>query len=429
MHKMSPVGIEALNVFAGTTFVNLERLAGCRGLDRRRFENLLMREKTVALPCEDPVTFAVNAAAPIILELSASERARIELLITCSESGVDFGKSISTYVHEYLQLSRTCRMFELKQACYSGTAGLQMACNFILSGTAVGAKALVIATDISRGMAVDGVGGSDELHKVAKQWSYAEPSTGAGAVALLVSASPHVFQLDIGASGYYGYEVMDTCRPVPDGEAGDADLSLLSYLDCCERSFAEYQKRVSNVSFGKSFQYLVFHTPFGGMVKGAHRNMMRKHGTLEPSSIDLDFQQRVLPGLSYCQRVGNIMGGTIFVALASCIDNATFASPQRVGCFSYGSGCCSEFYSGIIRPDAQRLQRHRRVGDHLNGRRELTVEEYDEIQTAAGTAKFGTRNVTIDKHWASTARRSSVDRPLLYLDEIREFHRGYKWVS
>lgn len=426
---MIPVGIEALNAFGGSTFVNVERLADHRQLDLRRFHNLLMHEKAVALPCEDPVTYAVNAARPIVLALSTSERERIELLITCSESGIDFGKSLSTYVHQYLELNRNCRLFEVKQACYSGTAGLQMACNFVLSQTSVGAKALVIATDISRCMAVENGGETpDRLCDVAKQWSYAEPSSGAGAVALLVSASPQVFQLDAGASGYYGYEVMDTCRPVPDGEAGDADLSLLSYLDCCERSFAEYRKRINNIDYRSSFQYLIFHTPFGGMVKGAHRTMMRKHCALPLSDIDADFQQRVVPGMLYCQRVGNIMGGTIFLALASCIDNGNFSSPHRIGCFSYGSGCCSEFYSGVVRAEGQQRQRRCDLREHLNGRRELSMKEYDQALKDMSAVRFGTRNITIDDLWTTVARAGSRGSPRLYLSKIQEFHRSYKWM-
>lgn len=157
-------------------------------------------------------------------------------------------------------------------------------------------------------------------------------------MALLVSGTPHVFLLDQGASGYYGYEVMDTCRPIPDSEAGDADLSLMSYLDCCEKSFQEYRKRVSGADYKNTFQYLSFHTPFGGMVKGAHRTMMRKLAKAKPQDIEADFQQRVAPGIQYCQRVGNIMGATVFLSLASTIDNGSFETPKRVGCFSYGSG-------------------------------------------------------------------------------------------
>lgn len=66
---------------------------------------------------------------------------------------------------------------------------------------------------------------------------------------MLISEKPYVFQVDVGANGYYGFEVMDTCRPSPDSEAGDADVSLLSYLDCCENSFLEYQKRVRGADY------------------------------------------------------------------------------------------------------------------------------------------------------------------------------------
>ncbi|MET5021546.1 3-hydroxy-3-methylglutaryl-ACP synthase, partial [Burkholderia pseudomallei] len=75
---------------------------------------------------------------------------------------------------------------------------------------------------------------------------------------------------------YYGYEVMDTCRPTTDSESGNSDLSLLSYLDCCENAFLEYQKRECDVDYASTFGFLAFHTPFGGRVNGAHRNLMRK---------------------------------------------------------------------------------------------------------------------------------------------------------
>lgn len=95
-----------------------------RGLDLSRFDNLMMDRKSVGVACEDAVTGGVNAAKPIIDALSEEDKNRIELVITASESGVDFGKSLSTYIHDYLGLSRHCRLFELKQACYGGTAGL-----------------------------------------------------------------------------------------------------------------------------------------------------------------------------------------------------------------------------------------------------------------------------------------------------------------
>src|SRR5947209_18593867 len=198
---MSVVGIDSINAFAATAFVNVEKLARHRKLDMTRFANLLMKEKTIALPYEDPVTFGLNAAKPLINAMSPEEKDRIEMIITATESAFDFGKSMSTYFHKLLGLNRNCRLFELKNACYSGVAGFQMAVNFILSQASPGAKVLVIATDISR------LGG-ESLTEAALLF---EPSAGAGAVALLVSERPQILQIDIGANGYYGYEVMDTC--------------------------------------------------------------------------------------------------------------------------------------------------------------------------------------------------------------------------
>jgi polyketide biosynthesis 3-hydroxy-3-methylglutaryl-CoA synthase-like enzyme PksG len=415
---MTAVGIEAINTFAGSAFVNVEKLARHRNLDVTRFSNLLMKEKTVALPYEDPITYGVNAARPLVEALSPEERDRIEMVITCTESAFDFGKSMSTYFHKLLGLNRNCRLFEIKNACYSGVAGLQTAVNFILSQSSPGAKALVIATDITRFVTVEGG------EALTQDWSFFEPSAGAGAVAMIVSDTPYVFQVDAGASGYYGFEVMDTCRPVPDSEAGDADLSLLSYLDCFEGAYREYKKRVDGADFATTFSYLAMHTPFGGMIKGAHRDMMRKQHKAAPKDIETDFDRRVVPGLKYCQRVGNVMGATTMLSLLSTIQHGDFSAPQRIGVFSYGSGCCSEFFSGVATKDGQDRVRALRIDDQLARRYELTMDEYDRILVNSGAVKFGTRNVKADTTFIPQALRAQGPETL-FLSEIREFHREY----
>lgn len=414
------VGIEAMNAFAGTAYLDVTKLAEYRKLDMARFNNLLMKQKTVALPYEDPITFGVNAAKPIIDSLTPEEKDRIELIITATESSFDFGKSMSTYIHKCLGLNRNCRLFEVKNACYSGVAAFQMAINFILSQASPGAKALVIATDISRFMLVKG-----ELPS-SMEWQFAEPSGGAGAVAALISDRPYVFQVDVGANGYYGYEVCDTCRPVPDSEAGNADLSLLSYLDCCVKSFLEYQKRVKEADYAKTFDYLAFHTPFGGMIKGAHRDVMRKLVKASSEVIENDFIKRVMPGLIYCQRVGNIMGATTLFSLLSTLDNAEFGELKRIGVFSYGSGCCSEFFSGLASKEGQDRIKKLDIKTRLDKRYELTLEEYHNLLNESTVVKFGTRNLVLDKTFIKKAR-SALGQDVLFLKEIKDFHREYEW--
>jgi len=414
----SAAGIESMNVYAGSAFVDVRELCEYRGLDLPRFENLMMKQKTVALPYEDPVSFAVNAAQPLVDALAPAERERIEMVITCTESGIDFGKSLSTYVHALLGLAPNCRLFEIKQACYSGAAGLQMAVNFVLSGTSPGAKALVIATDISR-FALDDAAALQE-------WAYSEPSAGAGAVALLVSETPRLLRIDPGAHGNHAFEVMDTCRPGPDSEAGDADLSLMAYLDCCERAYRDYARRVEGADLRESFSYLCFHTPFGGMVKGAHRQLMRKVAGAAPAEIEDDFARRVAGSLLYGQRVGNTAGASLLLALAGAVESGDFSAPRRIGLFSYGSGCCSEFFSGVVDGDGQRQLGAMNIGAALDRRHRLSMPEYEILLRGNAAVRFGTRDARLDHGLIPEAWSAFSAGGKLVLETIEGYHRKYR---
>ena len=77
---MVAAGIEAMNVFGGSACVDVMTLAEHRGLDPARVANLLMRQKAVALPYEDAITYGVNAARALLDTLSEAEKDRIELL-------------------------------------------------------------------------------------------------------------------------------------------------------------------------------------------------------------------------------------------------------------------------------------------------------------------------------------------------------------
>ena len=242
---------------------------------------------------------------------------------------------MSSYVQHYLGLSRNCRTFEVKHACFGGTAALQAVAATLRCSTRPDARALVITTDVARPI----------------PHTYAEPSQGAAAIALLLGPEPRLLELEL-ATGSYGFEVMDSCRPSPDIETGDPDLSLLTYLDCIRGAFTDYQ-RETGADFVTHFDGLAFHTPFGGMAKGAHRSMMRDQKRLPPAAIEADFERRLRPSLTYCAEVGNVYSGSVMLAACGAIEAlatppASGATPPRLGLFSYGSGCCLEFYSGLV---------------------------------------------------------------------------------
>lgn len=406
------IGIEAISPYLGRAYLDVRSLFEARGLDSARFDNLQMEQKSVNLPCEDAVSNGVNAAKPILDRLTQEERDRIELLVVGTESGIDLGKPLSTYIHQHLGLSRRCRSFEVKHACYGGTAALQTAVGILTASQDQDQRALVIAA---------------ETPSAASHGSYWEPSEGAGAVAMLVGRHPEVLTLDAGASGYHTFEVMDTARPRPDVDVVNSDISLLAYVECLTESFRAYRERVSGADVVETFSQLAFHTPFAGMVRGAHRNLLRREKSASSEFIAADFAARVAPSLVYCARVGNLFSAALYLGLCSVIENSAASGARRVGLFSYGSGCASEFFSGIIGADA--ASRLNPVSVGLDARRELTVGEYDQMVKIGEDRAFGVRDAVFDtKSYSGIFDEQIAGRGLLVLDRIENFHREYRWA-
>ncbi|MGA6161810.1 hydroxymethylglutaryl-CoA synthase family protein [Amycolatopsis magusensis] len=405
----SPRGIEDLNLYCGLAQIPARVLFERRGLDSRRFGNLMMTARSVQLPWEDPVTNAVNAARPVVEVLGQDARDRIELLVVSTESGVDHSKSVASYVHRQLELSPHCRTLEVKQACYGATGMLQLAAAQL---TGPDRKALVIATDVNP---------MDEHAR------YAEPTTGHGAAAILVG-DPVLLALDEGAYGLYSFETMDTARPRPDLDLYHADRSLLAYLECLSGSYRHYASRVDSADFGRSFDHLVLHSPFGGMVKAAHRKLMRELCRAGPAAIAEDFARRVAGSLTYVTRVGNMFSGSLYLALAGLIDSTPAAAEDgaRVGFFAYGSGCASEFFSGVLRPAAAEILAGHRISARLDARRVLSFEQYEELVPVNRACLVPTPRRELDLSGVAEFA-AAAEGPQLALKSIEDYHRKYEW--
>jgi polyketide biosynthesis 3-hydroxy-3-methylglutaryl-CoA synthase-like enzyme PksG len=126
--------------------------------------------------------------------------------------------------------------------------------------------------------------------------------------------------------------------------------------------------------------------------------------------------------------VGNIMGGTLFLALAGTIDQAYFDIPQRIGCFAYGSGCCSEFFSGVVTPAGRERLQCCEIAKRLDERYQLSMDEYDAVLRGSGSVKFGTRNVTLDLGCIPGVLASCHGQQRLVLQTISDYHRKYAWL-
>lgn len=392
---MAGVGIDAISAYCGSAWVPAADLISARGLDPARLAGLGLAGKGVALPDEDVVALAATAARPLV-----DTGTEIRTLVVATESGVDMSKSVATHVHELLGLSRRCRLFEVKQACYGGIAAVQTAAALVAAEP--GSTALVIAADLP----------------VATRGEYIEVSQGAGAVAALVRADPRVAEVSLGTAGCYSYELADFSRPRPDLEIVDTDLSLMSYLDCLLGAFADHAARVPGTDFVRSFDLLAMHTPFPGMVRGAHRTALRKLSDLPRARVPADFERRVEPSLRFPALAGNIYSATTLLAMLSAIAHTPADHDRSLGVFSYGSGCAAEFLRCRVPAGA-------RVADPgLAGRQRLTVAEYDEFGDRTARIGLGAREVAPEVlgQWRLPGRERAV------LTGIAGYQREYAWL-
>jgi 3-hydroxy-3-methylglutaryl CoA synthase len=405
------VGIEKLRVYPCSLALSMERLCAARDHDPANIRDvMLIDERSVNPPYEDPVTMAVNAAKPMLTD---EDRAAIELLIVGTESSVDQEKPISAWVHRYLGLRSNCRTFEIKHACYGGTAALQMAMSWVASGHSSNAKALIITTDESR------------AHP-GKPYEYV---LGAGAVAVLVSNEPRFLQVETEKSGYFANEVDDLTRPTSRVETGNSETSLLSYLDALDGAYDHYVERTGTpVDFDAHFKRNIYHVPFGGITFLAHKTLLCRDVSMSKAEAWSHFERKSLPALRYTRRMGGTLSSSVFIALVGLLDVDTeLDAGDRIGVYSYGSGSCAEFYSGLVGTDARQIAHAACLEEMLDDRYDLSVQEYEDIEHA--------RTAVIDQGdfqpitdglegWYDLHYR---DRGYLIYRGNREYFRQYAW--
>lgn len=402
-------GLEQLNVYGSSLQVDFREVAAARGIAEKEFRNVRFDRRSVLPLFEDPVTLAVNAARPIV---APDIRRDIELCIVATETGLDYGKPLSTYVQEQLGLGPHCRNFEIKHACFGGTAALHTALSFVRTSPAK--KALVVMTDIARCHFGD----------------MAEITAGAGAVALLVSTTPRIATVSP-VTGRASKEVYDVARPTPTSEHNDPVLSLYAYLDLVEQAWEHYRAGSGATRVDSAFDYMLYHAPLTSLVERAHRVLLDAGSDEVDSDVAAaSFAKMVAPSLRYNRALGNIYSGSLYASLAGLIDNRELSLPAgtRVGCFSYGSGSCSELFALELLPQARETLAAVGIEQHLEVRRRLAVADYERL-----AADLEQAMTLADLVPDFTAQRNLYDeayagRHRLVLDRVEHHRRHYRWA-
>ena len=351
---MMKIGIDQIGFATSNYVLKLDHLAEERGIDPNKLsKGLLMKEISIAPLTEDIVTLGATAAEQI---LTVEDKKAIDMVIVATESSIDQSKAASVFIHGLLGIQPFARSFEMKEACYAGTAALDYAKLHIRQYPE--SKVLVIASDIAKyGIGTPG-----------------EPTQGAGSIAMLITSHPRIlaFNEDNVAQTR---DIMDFWRPnYSTTPFVNGMYSTQQYLDSLKTTWAEYLRR-NQVSL-KDFAAVCFHLPYPKLALKGMRKIMDK--TL-PSEQQAQLQENFEQSILYSQKVGNIYTGSLFLGLLSLLENSTtLKAGDRIALFSYGSGAVSEIFSGqLVAGFEQQLETNRM--EILNKRTPLSIPDYEKI--------------------------------------------------
>lgn len=379
---------------------------------------------------EDINSFALSCVSSLLKKYSIDPKS-IGRLDVGTETIIDKSKSVKTVLMDLFAESgnHDIEGIDSKNACYGGTAALFNAVNWVQSESWDGRNAIVFAGDIA----------------IYAEGS-ARPVGGAGAFACLIGPdAPLVLEP---VHGTYMTNAWDFYKPDLAAEypTVDGPLTLTSYLGALDNSYSTYKDKYTKrfsangalnghattngdeshaVKVGvdaESFDYILFHSPYGKLVQKGHARLFYNDFLSNPSSpkyadvpqefAQLDkfksltdkavektmlgvakshFVKSVEPGMDLCKRCGNMYTASLYGGLASLLSNVdsdelvsltnqSFAANRpltdqfcdyllqqgkRVGLFSYGSGCAASFFAlrvaGSTKEIADKIQLKQRL--------------------------------------------------------------------
>lgn len=354
------IGIDALELTFPDLYLDMTDLAHARGVDPAKYHvGLGQDQMAVAAASTDVVTLAARAGAAVLAQADEADITNLGLVIVGTESAVDASKAVAVMVHGLLGLPEGVRAFDIREACYAGTAGLLTAVDYVAAHP--GRTALVIASDLARyGLRTGG-----------------EPTQGAGAAAMLVRQDPRLLVIDP-ASTARTEDVYDFWRP--EGESVprvDGHLSNRCYTDMFTRVFAAHREATGLDV--EDYAALCFHLPYTKMGRKALACVLTPEQAQERGLEHL--HRRYDDSLTYSRRVGNCYTASLYLGLASVLDHSDLRAGDRVGLFSYGSGAVGELVVATVVEGFGSRRRPEAGATALDARRRLDVEEYEAVLT------------------------------------------------
>lgn len=377
------VGIEAAHFFIPDLYLEIKDLAIERGIDSLKLEKGLGLNKMAVLNSnEDTATLAANALFRLIenYAINPNDIAKIYL---GTESALDAAKPTCTYavqmVEEQLVTKygvhcfRNCDVLDMTFACIGGIDALQNALDFVQVHP--NRKAIVIAADYAK-------------YELGSSGEYTQ---GAGAVALLISSSPNLIEIEstfgiatesvfdfFKPRRYFEKSILknapenypDTLEIFTDEPIFDGQYSNECFKERIKEAYYHFKSGIGTTeNMLDEWQHLIFHLPYAFHGKRILTELfaLEKDINIEPNealkqlaSSDL-YQEFVKEKIETSQKasseIGNMYTASIFMALLStfqtAFDEGKAITENKVGFFAYGSGSKAKVFEGKINKNWQ----------------------------------------------------------------------------
>jgi len=378
------VGIDAVAFDVARIHLPITSLAAARGIEPEKLEKGLgLTRMTFPDVHQDAVVFAANALTKLAAQEGLDFRT-ITRLYVGSESGIDNAKPIGSFLTALMEqqfgdgVLEHCDTVDFTFACIGAVDALQNCLDYIRLHPSE--KAIVIATDFAK-------------YDLGSTGEYTQ---GAGAVALLVSASPRLVSfgtewavstkgvfdffkpyrqvaksdfLGAGNTPWFGnleaHIEIHKDQPVFDGQ-----YSNQCYMDRTRQAyFALKEKKEFDGTLYDSWSRIIMHLPYAFQGRRMLTEIFAMDSDLPIDSNDSEFplklkelakseayrafvSEKLQPAERASSLIGNLYTGSIFMGLLSTLDDAAQKdlpiTRSTFGFMAYGSGSKSKVFEGIL---------------------------------------------------------------------------------
>ena len=427
-----PYGILALEVYLPRLHINQSEFETVKGVPQGKIQIGLGQEQMSFVSHLEDVNSMALTVLKNLLDRTKVKAKDIGKLEFATETLHDKSKSSKTILMQLLGDNRDVEGVTNINACYGGTAALF---NCISWGYTEGRGRLsvVVMADVA------------VYNTIA-----AQPTGGAGAIAILLGPSPLVVIEPLRASCFsdvYDFYKPDLSSefPIVDGKLS-TDVYINSLTESVELLKRKYEE--SGQRFGlKEFDYFLFHCPFAKQVEKAFLKVMYDEilkgnykgyneaeterliknkpdfdnrvtqKNLREVVLNHEFCEKLQPGLALNKKVGNIYTGSLYLSLASIINNRKSEDLQnkRVFLYSYGSGAAATIFTARFDKsfNSDKFLNKQHLCHMMKNRLKIDIGRFEALnyrREALYTAK-GFLNEPIDEYlWEKSYYLAEVDK-------------------